>query len=481
MRLSSRDTVRLRAGWQASLQRFGRSARSTPTGPTASLAVAGVAAHLPLIVDGSRSSCAAIARSVRPTVSPLDVSSRSIRLSAHRDYQRSAGRIPSDGDNTEKIDDRRNGGHPPAVPISEPLDRRRDFSVSIDKRGAMDKRVTTEPAKFPILLSVVMVVGSWRNEVREAVEKTSRQLAALVADYEIVLIDNQPSDLSRQVYKEMTLESGLPNLQVYCLVQPVDFEVAAWAGVENSLGDYVLVFNPMDESLEALAEGLTAAATGSDLVLFVNTTPRHRAAFGKLRALYRMLFRTLSGINLTVEAAQHRLISKRVVTYLLQQPRPATRYRALPALTGFAKKIILYQAPRHVEPSGGMMHDVSRGVRMLLSNSIAPLRLASWLGFLGAILNLIYSVYVVAIAFSLSQVAPGWTTLSLQQSGMFFLLSLAATITIEYFINDLVHSRSGTPYFVTEEFTSSILMRRRKLNVEKETPGPQTPWLGEFS
>ena len=140
---------------------------------------------------------------------------------------------------------------------------------------------TEPPSKFPVLLSVVMIVGSWRNRVREVVEEASRELASLVVDHEIVLIDNQPADVDRRLYDQLTSIAGLPNVQVYCLLQPVDFEVAAWAGVENSLGDYVLVFNPMEESLAALAEGLTAAATGNDLVLFVNTTPHLDAASDK--------------------------------------------------------------------------------------------------------------------------------------------------------------------------------------------------------
>jgi hypothetical protein len=46
-----------------------------------------------------------MARSERPTIKPRDISSRSIRLSANRDRFRSAGRIPPEGDNTEKIDE----------------------------------------------------------------------------------------------------------------------------------------------------------------------------------------------------------------------------------------------------------------------------------------------------------------------------------------------------------------------------------------
>ena len=40
------------------------------------------------------------------------------------------------------------------------------------------------------------------------------------------------------------------------------------------------------------------------------------------------------------------LMSKRVVSYLLQFPRPAIRYRALPAFAGFSKTTLYFSAPR---------------------------------------------------------------------------------------------------------------------------------------
>jgi hypothetical protein len=46
-----------------------------------------------------------MARGERPATRPLDISSRSARLSARPDRFRSGGRIPPDGESTEKIDE----------------------------------------------------------------------------------------------------------------------------------------------------------------------------------------------------------------------------------------------------------------------------------------------------------------------------------------------------------------------------------------
>ena len=100
-----------------------------------------------------------------------------------------------------------------------------------------------------------------------------------------------------------------------------------------------------------------------------------------------------------------------------------------------------------------------------MSNSTAPLRIVSAVALTGALLNLFYSVYVVVVAFTKSNVQPGWTTLSLQQSGMFFLISIVMFLLTEYLAYMIRWAQSGA-YFLASEATSAVLTRRQKLNVE---------------
>jgi hypothetical protein len=109
-----------------------------------------------------------------------------------------------------------------------------------------------------------------------------------------------------------------------------------------------------------------------------------------------------------------------------------------------------------------------RAVRLLLSNSTAPARIASLLSLTGAGLNVLYSIYVVVLAITRSDLQPGWVTLSLQQSGMFFLFSLLTFVLTEYLIDNIRDGRSSASYFVIDEFTSAVLTRRKRLNVETQ-------------
>lgn len=95
------------------------------------------------------------------------------------------------------------------------------------------------------------------------------------------------------------------------------------------------------------------------------------------------------------------------------------------------------------------------------------MRLVTSFSLFGAVANLFYSIYVVAIGILKTDVAPGWISLSLQQSGMFFLISLVLLVLGEYILNMVSLSNEGPLYHVGQEFTSARMTRRERLNIEE--------------
>lgn len=102
-------------------------------------------------------------------------------------------------------------------------------------------------------------------------------------------------------------------------------------------------------------------------------------------------------------------------------------------------------------------------IGMMTSSSTAPLRMASTVCSVGAILSLLQSAWAMGVYVLKGDVAPGWTTLSLQMSVMFMLLSIAVGAIAEY-VGGL--SRSGRPpYHVLRQRSSSVTSSRERLNV----------------
>ena len=331
-------------------------------------------------------------------------------------------------------------------------------------------------AFYPVFLSVVYVVRNEGEELREILANATKHISRLVSDYELIVVDKASSDNSIATLKELTGENGLPNLQVYALTKEVSNDTAAWVGLENALGDFVAIIDPMIDDIAFLPQMLDAAVKGADVVFANNSrTPSQGVVYRAAYLVFNHLYKLFNGIHLAREAPEYRVLSKRVVNFILQHPQPAITYRHLPATGGFARINLSYSVTPRARQRKHLADSIDRGMRLLVSTTRAPMRLVTSLSLFGAVANLVYSFYVLAIALLKPDVAPGWTSLSLQQSGMFFLISLVLLVLGEYVLQMTSLSNEGPLYYVGQEFTSTHMTRRAKLNVEEVTSQSATP------
>jgi hypothetical protein len=216
---------------------------------------------------------------------------------------------------------------------------------------------------------------------------------------------------------------------------------------------------------------LDNAVSGADVVFANNQQkPKQSFAYQIAYAVFNKLYQSFNGIHLAKEAPQYRLLSKRVINFILQHPQPVITYRHLPATGGFARVNLSYSSAPKTSHRKNLGDSIDRGIRLLVSTTRAPMRLVTFLSLFGAIANLIYSLYVVAVAIFKTNVSPGWVSLSLQQSGMFFLISLVLLVLGEYILHMASLSNEGPLYHIGQEFTSAHMTRREKLNIEEITP-----------
>jgi hypothetical protein len=323
-------------------------------------------------------------------------------------------------------------------------------------------------AFYPAFLSVVFVVRNQSDHFEKILSDAGACIASLVSSYELIIVDNASEDDSVATLKKLTGEKGLLNLQVYALTKEVDSDTASWVGLENALGDFVAVIDLSTDDINFLPMMLDKAVSGADVVFATNEqktaqSPAYRVCFAVFNALYKWF----NGIHLSKEAPQYRVLSKRVVNFILQHPMPAVTYRHLPATGGFAKAYLTFSTPPMAFQAKRLGESIDRGMRLLVSTTRGPMRLVTSLSLFGAVSNLFYSVYVIAIAIWKTDVAAGWVTLSLQQSGMFFLISLVLLVLGEYILHMASLSNEGPLYHVAQEFTSAVMTRRQTLNIEE--------------
>lgn len=328
--------------------------------------------------------------------------------------------------------------------------------------------------RYPIFFTLVISIRNHAEQIAPLLTDIVAKLNEYVADYEIVIVDNASDDDSLMHYKALTSVDGFPNLQVYALTKEVDADTAAWVGLESALGDFVAVVDPFNDDVGFLYEMLDKAVSGADVVFANNEQkPIQSIAYRSANYIFNKLYQWCNGVHLSKEAPQYRVLSKRVINFILQHPQPASTYRHIPATGGFAKVNLSYSATPKRARKKQLGESIDRGMRLLVSTTRAPMRIVTSLTLFGAVANLLYSFYVVAVALLKEDVAAGWVSLSLQQSGMFFLLSLVLLVLGEYILNMASLQNEGPLYHVGQEFTSARMTRREKLNIEEVRPRSQ--------
>ena len=346
---------------------------------------------------------------------------------------------------------------------------RSKYILSLNSQGIVLIR-SSKMASYPVFLSAIYVVRNQVDQLESIVKSASTVLAPLVSDYEIIIVDNASTDESITELKRLTGKAGYPNVQVYALTKKVDRDTAAWVGLENALGDFMLVIDPQLDDINFLPQMLEKAVTGADVVFADNQEkPKQSVPYHIAYATFDALYKFFNGIQLAKETPQYRLLSKRVVNFILQYPQPVVTYRYLPISGGFSRANLKYSFTPLTNPKKQLGDDVVKGIRLLVSTTQAPMRLVTFLSLFGALANLVYSIYIIVIALFKNNVAPGWVSLSLQQSGMFLLLSLVLCVLGEYILYISSLSNTGPLYHVGQEFTSMRMTRNEKLNIEDVT------------
>lgn len=366
-------------------------------------------------------------------------------------------------------------GHHLWASLLEPVQRRLK-----GRRALSHESPTPSPAPSPagtalphqLFLSLVIVVRDQAGEVEGCLRDAAAVLGRLCSDYEIIVVDNGSQDDTVATLRQLAHVKQMANLQVFGLTKEVDIDVASWVGIENALGDYVVVVDPMAEDVGFVEQMIDAALQGSAVVFARNLSTRPQGVVYRLGAL---LVERLSGIDVSRELPGYRLMSRQVVNFMGQHAAPALMYRWLPATAGFAKANLTYQAVPRRSRRRSLMDSIDRAMRLLVTSANTPMRLVTSLSLFGAVANVVYSLYVIAVALVKHDVAPGWVTLSLQQSGMFFLLSLVLLVIGEYILHMASLSNDGPRYHVAEEFTSMVLTRQQRLNVEEAQASADRP------
>lgn len=313
--------------------------------------------------------------------------------------------------------------------------------------------------------SVIIVVHDAAPQ-SAVLDALSEQLEKMFVDFEFIVVAN---DVAPSVSLELkALSQHLPDSLIVFLGDHVHDDLARLIGIDHAVSDYVLFTTPSMTEAENVGIFEQPLRAGCDLAIGVPPVRSRRGAFNRaLFTAFSTLFRWTTGRVFEDEPAAFRILSRSAALYIATRSDGEVLVRARQLGSGFpSASLPLPPDPLVRSERRSLRRDLARGARFITTGSTTLLRVSSYLAFAGGIASTFYAAYVIAIYIAMPGVAEGWTTLSLQLSGMLLLFSIQFLLLSEHVLQISGTAGAGNRrHHIVRELRSARTRRGARLNV----------------
>ena len=248
------------------------------------------------------------------------------------------------------------------------------------------------------VLSVVVPCANEEQVLRETNLRLIAALDQISPNFEIVYVDDGSTDSTPDLLREMQLQDN--RIRVVRFSRNFGHQVAITAGLEHTRGDAVVIIDAdLQDPPEVIREFFNKWMEGYDVVYGVRAEREGETAFKLWTAklFYRCISR-LSDTAIPLDTGDFRLMDRGVVDALLAMPERDRFVRGMVSWLGYSQAAVPYRrAPRF---AGNTKFSLFKMVRFatdgIVSFSILPLRLATWIGFAAsgvALVGIVLTLY----------------------------------------------------------------------------------------
>jgi glycosyltransferase involved in cell wall biosynthesis len=267
---------------------------------------------------------------------------------------------------------------------------------------------------MPEMISIVVPCLNEEGVLRDTNRRLVAVLEQLPQKFEILYVDDGSTDGTPEILRE--LQALDERICVVRLSRSFGHQMAITAGLEHSSGDATVIIDAdLQDPPEVIADFVAKWMDGSDVVYGVRVERDGETAFKRWTAklFYRMIGK-LSDTAIPLDTGDFRLMGRRVVEALLAMPERDRFVRGMVSWLGFSQAPVPYRrAPRAAGVTKFSLFKMMRfATDGIVSFSILPLRLATWVGFAAsgiAILGIL--VTVIERLMGVEGLVKGWASL----------------------------------------------------------------------
>jgi polyisoprenyl-phosphate glycosyltransferase len=273
-------------------------------------------------------------------------------------------------------------------------------------------RGSAEPGDQQPVLSVVIPCANEEAVLPETNLRLIATLEAITPNFEIVYVDDGSTDSTPDLLREMQLHEN--RIRAIRFSRNFGHQVAITAGLEHARGDAVVIIDAdLQDPPEVIREFFQKWLDGHDVAYGVRVERVGETAFkrGTAKLFYRFISH-LSDTAIPLDTGDFRLMDRRVVDALLAMPERDRFVRGMVSWLGFSQVAVPYRrAPRFAGDTKFSLFKMMRfAADGIVSFSILPLRLATWIGFAASGIALVEIVVALFDRFFTRGLVRGWTS-----------------------------------------------------------------------
>lgn len=230
---------------------------------------------------------------------------------------------------------------------------------------------------------------------------------------EIVYVEDGSVDGTAALLRE--LQAADPHVRVLYLARNFGHQFAVTAGLAHAAGDAVAIMDAdLQDPPEVIGAMLDRWREGYEVVYGVRVDREGETRFKLWSAsLFYRLINRLSDTDIPLDTGDFRLLDRKVVDAIVGMPERDRFLRGMVSWAGYRQIGVPYR--RAARFAGETKYPLAKMVRFaldgIISFSVKPLRLSTFLGFLSAGLALVAIIYALGMRLFTQSWVTGWTAL----------------------------------------------------------------------
>ncbi len=275
-----------------------------------------------------------------------------------------------------------------------------------------------------IIVSVVVPVYNEEGVVGESYKRLKKVMESIDDSYEIIFVNDGSRDKTVEILNDICEKDE--TIKLIDFSRNFGHQIAITAGMDYSTGDAIVVIDAdLQDPPEVIPQMIEKWREGYDVVYGKRIKRKGDTFFKKFTAkvFYRFL-RTMTEVDIPVDAGDFRLIDRRVCDALKQVNEKNRYIRGIISWLGFKQTGVEFVREKRF--AGETKYPLKKMIKFasdaITSFSYKPLRIATYLGGFISFLSFAYLIFVLCQRIFTTSTQPGW----------------ASTIAVNLFFNGIM-------------------------------------------